>query len=141
MPLNGPCRWDGEPAKLGGDLRAFADPRAGGGFALEAAIRSGPQRRVGQVLGMPRQMDLAITADDPRLAVDQDRRVVAVELAVFLGQLSRAEVKADPSSRARSYPRHLGSILLRNKRSRSSIYKNENCALNWARYDAFAEHA
>jgi len=42
------------------------------------------ERRVGQMLGMPRQVDLAIAPDDPPVALDQDRRVLAIELAVFL---------------------------------------------------------
>jgi hypothetical protein len=44
MPLNSPCRWDKNKTKSGGDLRAFADPRAGGEVALEAAIRSRPAK-------------------------------------------------------------------------------------------------
>jgi hypothetical protein len=36
------------------------------------------------VLGMARQVDFAISADDPPVTLDQDRRVLAIELAVFL---------------------------------------------------------
>ena len=81
---------------------AHADDRVEGAPYFEALVADFEialfemlKRRIGQMLGMSRQMDLAVPADDPPVAFDQDRGVVAVELALFLRQLGIAEVKAD----------------------------------------------
>jgi len=47
------------------------------------------------VLGVPRQMNLAVLADDASVWSDQDRSVEAAGLAFLLRQLSVAEVEAD----------------------------------------------
>ena len=62
---------------------------------LEVALFEVLKGRVGQMLGMPGQVDLAVAPDDPAVTLDQDRGVVAVELALLLGQLGIAEVEAD----------------------------------------------
>ena len=74
---------------------------------LEVALFEVLEWRVGQMLGMARQMDLAITPDDPSVALDQDRRVVAAKLALLLRQLGIAEVKSDPE-RAGEVKQRLG---------------------------------
>ncbi len=81
---------------------AHADDRVQGAPHLEAlvadlevALFEVLERRIGQMLGMPRQMDLAVSPDDPPVALDQDRGVVTMELALFLRQLGIAEVEAD----------------------------------------------
>ena len=51
--------------------------------------------RIRQMLGMAGQMDLAIAADDPAVALDQDGRVVMARLALLLCKLGIAEVKPD----------------------------------------------
>src|SRR5205809_7684545 len=62
---------------------------------LEIALFEMLEGSIGQMLGMPRQVDLAVASDDPPVAFNQDRGVVAVQLALLLGQLGIAEIEAD----------------------------------------------
>ena len=80
---------------------------------IEIALFEVLERRLRQVLGMPRQMDLAIAPDDAARRIDQDRGVVMPRLALLLGQLGIAEIKPDPEfpgeieQRPRRRVRHL----------------------------------
>src|SRR5216683_928164 len=62
---------------------------------VEIALFEVLERRLGEMLGVPRQVDLAVAPDDMPRRIDQDRRVVVARLAVFLGQLGIAEIEAD----------------------------------------------
>src|SRR5216684_4650748 len=62
---------------------------------VEIALFEVLERRVRQVLRVPRQMDLAVAPDNMPGRVDQDRRVVMARLAVFPGQLGITEIEAD----------------------------------------------
>ena len=52
------------------------------------------ERRIGQVLGVARQVDLAVATDNPPFP-DQDRGVVAAGFPLLLGQLGITDIKAD----------------------------------------------
>src|SRR6185312_6247657 len=68
---------------------------------------------IGPVVGMARQMHLAVFADDLALVVDQDRRVIALGGTALLRHLAIAEVETDPQllseveNRLRNGSRHL----------------------------------
>src|SRR6266699_1120247 len=62
---------------------------------VEIALFEVLERRLWQVLGVPRQVDLAVAPDDMPGRINQDRRVVMARLAVFPGQLGVAEIEAD----------------------------------------------
>ena len=47
------------------------------------------------MLGVPGQVDLAVAPDNPAVTPDQDRGVVAAELALLLGQLGIAQIEAE----------------------------------------------
>ena len=50
---------------------------------------------LGIELGVARQVNLAVLADDCTFLVDQNRRVVAMDRARLLGQLGEAEVEGE----------------------------------------------
>src|SRR3546814_18901660 len=59
---------------------------------LEILLLKVLERRLRLVVGMARQMDLAVTADDAARLVDQHR---GIEAAAVSGQFGIAEVEAD----------------------------------------------
>ena len=62
---------------------------------LEVALFQVLERRLGPVLRMARQVDLAVFADDRAVAADQDGAVEAAFAACLHLELTIAEVKAD----------------------------------------------
>src|SRR5262249_41578903 len=62
---------------------------------LEVLLLEMLVRHVWAMLVVARQVDLAVLADQPSVRPDQDRGVEAVGVAVLLGALGIAEVKAD----------------------------------------------
>src|SRR5207248_976265 len=63
---------------------------------LEVALFEMLERRIGQVLRMPREVNLAVAPNDPPVGLDEDRGVVTTDLASLLRQLGIAKIKADP---------------------------------------------
>src|SRR6266853_5157512 len=61
---------------------------------VEIALFEMLEASIGQMLGMPGQVDLAVASDDPPVALDEDRGVVVPDLALLLGQLGIAEIEA-----------------------------------------------
>ena len=61
---------------------------------LEVALLEMLERPLGLVLGMARQMDLAVLADDLAVALDQDRGVEAPDPPVLVGELGVAQAEA-----------------------------------------------
>ena len=78
---------------------------------LEIALLQMLERPPWLMLGMARQMDLAVLAGDPPAPVDQDR---AVEMPAFRGELGVAQIEGDAEfgrcleQRAGNRARHLG---------------------------------
>ena len=66
---------------------------------LEVALLQMLERNAGAMVGVSRQMHLAILADDLAVRADQDRGVVALRRAAFLGELGIAEIEADLQAR------------------------------------------
>src|SRR5438477_1778756 len=62
---------------------------------IEIALLQMLKWRLRQMLGMAGEMDLAVPADDAAIGINEDRRVVMPRLALLLGQLGIAEIKAD----------------------------------------------
>src|SRR5262249_21752004 len=62
---------------------------------LEVTLLQVLERRLGQVLGMTGQVDLAVAADDLALGVDQDRGVEPTCAARLLRELGVAEIESD----------------------------------------------
>ena len=80
-------------AQAHADLDVVGFPHAEAQVAdFEELLLQVLERRLGLVVGMAGQVDLAVLADDPGLAVHQDG---GVELAPFRGQLGVAQVEAD----------------------------------------------
>jgi hypothetical protein len=62
---------------------------------VEIALFEVLERRLGEMLGVPRQVDLAVAPDDMPRRINEDRCVVMARLATFPGQLGIAEIEAD----------------------------------------------
>src|SRR5207253_72501 len=78
------------------DLAAERLPDAKAQIAvLEIELLQVLEGHVGIVDRAAGHMDLAVLADDPPVALDQDRGIVAVALAALLRQLAIAEIEAD----------------------------------------------
>ncbi len=61
---------------------------------LEVALLEVLERPLGLVLGMARQVDLAVLAGDAAVTLDDDRGIEVARLAAFVDQLGIAEAHA-----------------------------------------------